>query len=177
MKFRDVLVMREQEAEKEAVKQENVQAEVLRSENKEIRVAPMKREIASEHEFFWRREDLKLVRVKNDRAFFRLETNLKAVIIPMERFGTGEVPARVLNISLGGAGLGTTCQCCKGDKLLLKVRFVPGEEMWNLFCEIVRIEEQGTAGFVYGCQWIELGEKEQERLMRSIGRLKEHMRG
>ena len=181
MKFRDALKMAEEEAEKEAEKgagkKENAHVDTSRNSEGEIRRAPVKAEIASEHDFFWRREEMKLVRVKNDRAFFRLETNLKAVIIPMERFGAGEVPARVVNISAGGMGIWTECQCCKGDRLLLKVRFTPKEEAWNLFCEIVRIEEKGVSGFVYGCRWIELGERERERLMESIERLQCGLRG
>ena len=169
-------MMRGQEAEKEIAGRKNVGMEGLEHGDMQLKDASIKKEIATEHDFFWRREELKLVRVKNDRAFFRLETNLKAVMIPMERFGAGEVPVRVLNISGGGMGIWAECQCCKGDKLLLKVRFVPGEEMWNLFCEVVRIEEQGVAGFVYGCKWIELGEEEQKRLMGSILRLEEYMR-
>ncbi|NBK91035.1 PilZ domain-containing protein [bacterium 1XD21-13] len=141
------------------------------------RTAPIEGEIASEREFFWRLEDLKLVRVENDRSFFRLETNLKAQVLHMERFGAGEVPARLLNISPGGAGIGTMCQCCKGDKLLLKVGLLTGEEEWRLFCQVVRIEECGVAGFVYGCRFVELGEQEQVRLREDIARLECQLRG
>lgn len=176
MRFRDALEMAE-EVEKEAGKKENAYVDASGNGEREIRRAPVKEEIASEHDFFWRREEMKLVRVKNDRAFFRLETNLKAVIIPMERFGAGEVSARVVNISAGGMGIWTECQCCKGDRLLLKVRFTSKEDAWNLFCEIVRIEERGISGFVYGCRWIELGERERERLMESIERLQCELRG
>ena len=180
MRFRDALAKAEEaekEAEKEAGKKENAYVDASGNGEREIRRAPVKEEIVSEHDFFWRREEMKLVRVKNDRAFFRLETNLKAVIIPMERFGAGEVPARVVNISAGGMGIWTECRCGKGHRLLLKVRFTPKEEAWNLFCEIVRIEEKGVSGFVYGCRWIELGERERERLVESIERLQCELRG
>lgn len=177
MRFRDALIRAEEEAAKETIEQKNVHTEVSESGHKGLSAASVKGEIASEHDFFWRREELKLVRVKNDRAFFRLETNLKALVIPMERFGAGEIQARVLNISAGGMGIWTEFQCCKGDKILLKVKLVPGEEEWKLFCEVVRIEEKGVAGFVYGCRWIELGEEEQGKLMESIAKLEEYMKG
>ena len=145
--------------------------------SRQARVGPIEGEIASQHEFFWRREDLKLVRVENDRAFFRVETNLKAQILHMERFGAGEVPARVRNISAGGAAIGTKCQCCTGDKILLKVKLLAKEEEWKLFCKVVRIEEHGVSGFVYGCQLIELDREEQGRLLESVTRLRWELRG
>lgn len=145
--------------------------------SRQARTAPIEGEIASQHEFFWRREDLKLVRVKNDRAFFRVETNLKAQILHMERFGAGEMQARVRNISAGGAAIGTKCQCCVGDKILLKVKLLADEEEWRLFCKVVRIEEHGVAGFVYGCQFIELDGEEQGRLLQSVTRLQFELRG
>ncbi len=145
--------------------------------SRQARVGPIEGEIASQHEFFWRREDLKLVRVENDRAFFRVETNLKAQILHMERFGAGEVPARVRNISAGGAAIGTKCQCCTGDKILLKVKLLAKEEEWKLFCKVVRIEEHGGSGFVYGCQFIELDREEQGRLLESVTRLRWELRG
>lgn len=145
--------------------------------SRQARVGPIEGEIASQHEFFWRREDLKLVRVENDRAFFRVETNLKAQILHMERFGAGEVPARVRNISAGGAAIGTKCQCCTGDKILMKVKLLAKEEEWKLFCKVVRIEEHGVSGFVYGCQFIELDCEEQGRLLESVTRLRWELRG
>ena len=145
--------------------------------SRQARVGPIEGEIASQHEFFWRREDLKLVRVENDRAFFRVETNLKAQILHMERFGAGEVPARVRNFSAGGAAIGTKCQCCTGDKILLKVKLLAKEEEWKLFCKVVRIEEHGVSGFVYGCQFIELDREEQGRLLESVTRLRWELRG
>ena len=179
MNFRDILVGMEEKKKNLGSVRGQANVSMVRGGygSSQAKMAPIEGEIASEHDFFWRKEDLKLVRVKNERAFFRLETNLKAVIIPMERFGMGEVPARVLNISPGGAGIGTTCQCCNGDKLLLKVRLLAGEEDWNLFCQVVRIEEYGVSGFVYGCRFIELGDRERERLLESIRKLEYELRG
>ena len=179
MKFREIL---EKAGEREEAPEQEKEGKGALTQkggygSSQAKEAPIEGEIASEHDFFWRREDLKLVRVKNDRAFFRLETNIKALVVPMERFGAGEIPARLMNISAGGVGIGTKCQCCQEDKLLLKVRLLAGEEEWNLFCQIVRFEERGSAGFVYGCRLIELTEKEEETLMESIERLRYELRG
>lgn len=179
MKFREIL---EKTEEKEEIPRHEKEQRASLMEgggygSRQAKEAPIEGEIASERDFFWRREDLKLVRVKNDRAFFRLETNLKAQVLHMERFGAGEIPARVLSISAGGMKIGTTCQCCLGDKLLLKVRLLAEEEIWNLFCQVVRIEEHGVAGFAYGCRLIELTEEEQARLTESISRLEYQLRG
>lgn len=179
MKFREILEMAEgkEEVPGQSRKPMAGYPEIRQGrQEKEIRNSHIKDEIASEHDFFWRRENLKLVRVKNDRAFFRVEVNLNAVVIPMERFGAGELPARLLNISGGGVAVGTKCQCCTGDRLLMKVQLLLEEEPWNLFCQIVRIEEKGISGFVYGCRLVELGDGEQERLMESIEKLQEQRR-
>lgn len=179
MDFRDILEKRAGREEEQGRVQSPASICMERGGygSRNAKAAPIEGEIASEHEFFWRLEDLKLVRVKNDRAFFRVETNLKARILHMERFVAGEMPARVMNISAGGAAIGTKCQCCKGDKLLLKVKLLTEEEDWNLFCQVLRIEEHGVSGFVYGCQFIELSEKERERLLESVTGLQYQLRG
>lgn len=179
MNFRDILEKTEGKEEVREREKSRMSVPVERGGygSRQAKTAPIEGEIASEHEFFWRLEDLKLVRVKNDRAFFRVETNLKARILRMERFGAGEMPARVMNISAEGAAIGTKCQCCKGDKLLLKVKLLREEEDWNLFCQVLRIEEHGVSGFVYGCQFIELSAKERERLLESVTRLQYQLRG
>ena len=47
-------------------------------------------------------EELTVVRVGNDRAFFRLETNLEATTTTFSGLGKGERPCKLLNISVGG---------------------------------------------------------------------------
>ena len=133
--------------------------------------------LAAEHNLFWRREELKFVQVKNERAFFRLETDLDAKIVPLGRFSNKEEAVKVLNISAGGVGIGTKYECCPGDKLLLKVCLLQERGEENLFFRVLRVEKKGIARFVYGCQFMELSNAEQEELMQTILELQRRMRG
>ena len=68
----------------------------------------------------WKVEDLVVARIGNDRAFFRLDTNLEATITSFTGLNAGEKPVRLLNISVGGACIASMNQY-KGDALLQKV--------------------------------------------------------
>lgn len=174
MRFRDILEQMEERTETEKIEKEpEVSAETV------MPAEPSEREeeILAKRELFWRAEDLRMVHVEDERSFLRLETNLRAVVIPMEHFGTGEQTARVLNISAGGAGIGTKYQCCRGDRLLLKADLLAELGIRHLFCQVERIEKKGVAGFVYGCRFIELTKEEQERMDVGIRRLRLRMRG
>ena len=48
----------------------------------------------------WKVEELQIVRAGNDRAFFRLDTNLDATLTLFGGFGAGERECRLLNISV-----------------------------------------------------------------------------
>ena len=115
--------------------------------------------------------------MRDDRAFFRLDTNLDAVIAPLGKFGNHEEAAIVRNISAGGASIGTQYECCQKERLLLKVGLLSECPEWNLFCRVLRVEKKGISGFVYGCQFIELGDAEREELMQAILELQRRMRG
>lgn len=184
MDFREILFRAEEkmEAEKEATQANAVQqrAEVVDtsiSDQKEKTMADAEQTLAAEHNFFWRMEDLKLVKVKNQRAFFRLETNLDAAIISLDKFRNKEEFAKVLNISVNGVGVGTTYPCCVGDKLLLKVCLASPWEEENLLCRVMRIEEKGVSGFVYGCQFMDQDEKDREHMLQKLLELEQRMRG
>lgn len=176
--FRELLdrTTTEIEAKGEIDKAENNPNGVIHSNSpEEVRLS--EGTVLAEHDFFWRLEDLKLVRVKNERAFFRLETNLDARMIPLGRFGNREEPVKVLNISAGGVGIGTRYQCCVRDKLLLKMCLLSEEEEENLLCQVLRVEQKGISGYVYGCRFLELSEKEQEDMMGKILELERRIRG
>ena len=56
----------------------------------------------------WQVEELTVVRIGNDRAFFRLDTDLPATVTMFSGLAIGERPCRLLNVSIGGAGRGTS---------------------------------------------------------------------
>ena len=113
-------------------------------------------------------EELTVVRVGNDRAFFRLETNLEATATTFSGLGMGERPCKLLNISVGGASISSEHRYHEGDKFLLKVRLLEDRPESAMFAQVVRVIEKDGGRFEYGCRFIELTEPDQERITQNI---------
>ena len=113
-------------------------------------------------------EHLALIKRSNDRAFFRMDTNLTASITAMGRLGVPAEDCRLLNISVGGACIGSGVRHNIGDKFLLRVRLRPNLEPNLLVCQILRIIERRYGSFEYGCRFLQLSEQEEERILQII---------
>ena len=116
----------------------------------------------------WEVEGLRVSLLRNDRAFFRLSINLDAEFTP---FGGGvgeELPCKLLNISVGGASIGTDYVFQTGDRLRLKVKLMEERDFSYLFCEVLRIipREDGTTE--YGCRFLNLSEADQDKITENI---------
>lgn len=116
----------------------------------------------------WQVEELTVLRVGNDRAFFRLETNLAATATMFSGLAMGEKPCKLLNISVGGASVSSEYRYYEGDKFLLKVRLLEERPESAIFTQIVRIIEKDDGKFEYGCRFIELTEADQDQITRNI---------
>lgn len=116
----------------------------------------------------WAVEELKLCRIGNDRAFFRLSTDLDASATMFSGLEMGEKPCRLLNISVGGACISSEYRYHEGDKFLLKVRLLEDRPESAMYSQIVRITEKEDAAFEYGCRFLELTEEDQEKITRNI---------
>ena len=116
----------------------------------------------------WHVDELTLCRVGNDRAFFRLTTNLDATATMFSGLEMGEKPCKLLNISVGGAGISSQCRYHKGDKFLLKVKLLDDRPISAIFSQVVRVIEKDGASFEYGCQFLELTEEDQEKITQNI---------
>lgn len=116
----------------------------------------------------WPVEELVVCKTGNDRAFFRLSTNLDATATMFSGLEMGEKPCKLLNISVGGASIGSESRYHQGDKFLLKVRLLEDRPMSAIFSQVVRITEKGDAKFEYGCQFLELTEEDQEKITQNI---------
>jgi len=127
--------------------------------------------------FIWNVEQLTVVQARNDRAFFRLDTNLKATVTKFSATGAEEQPCQLLNISVGGVRIASEQQYLEGDKLLLKVRLSEGQETSIMFCQVLREIEKGQGAHEYGCQFLELTEAEEEKITRNIFAAQRKMRG
>lgn len=113
----------------------------------------------------WQIRNLRVMRVENERSFSRLDTDIDAVItVP----GSDEErDCRLLNISVGGAGIGSGYRYHKGDKFLLKVQ-LSGNQPSVMYCEVLRVIEKEASWFEYGCRFLELTEADQEQITRDI---------
>lgn len=125
----------------------------------------------------WQVEELTIVRVGNDRAFFRLTTNLDATATMFSGLAMGEKPCKLLNISVGGASVSSEYRYHKGDKFLLKVRLLEDRPESAMFSQIVRVVEKDEGKFEYGCRFLELTEAGQEQITRNIFAAQRQKRG
>lgn len=125
----------------------------------------------------WQVEELTIVRVGNDRAFFRLTTNLDATATMFSGLAMGEKPCKLLNISVGGASVSSEYRYHKGDKFLLKVRLLEDRPESAMFSQIVRVVEKDGGKFEYGCRFLELTEVDQEQITRNIFAAQRQKRG
>lgn len=117
----------------------------------------------------WQVRNLTVVRVENERSFTRLNTDIDAVAVSP---GDDERVCRLLNISVGGASIGTEYRYHKGDTFLLKVK-LSGDKPSVMYCEVLRVIEKETAKFEYGCRFLELTEADQEQITRSMALIAE----
>ncbi len=124
--------------------------------------------ITLKEKHIWKVEKLMVVRVGNDRAFFRLETDLEAVVTMLGGFSAGEQLCRLLNISVGGARILSEQLYHEGDKFLLKVQLLEDRPMSMMLCKVLRVFEREDAKYEYGCRFLELNEEDQDKITQNI---------
>ena len=125
----------------------------------------------------WKVEELTVVRIGNDRAFFRLETNLDATITMFSGLTIGEKPCKMLNISIGGASVSSEYRYYEGDKFLLKVRLLEDRPESAMYAQVVRVIEKDEGKIEYGCQFLGLTEADQEQITQNIFAAQRKKRG
>lgn len=125
----------------------------------------------------WSVAELKVCRVGNDRAFFRLTTNLDATATMFSGLAMGEKPCKLLNISIGGACISSEYRYHDGDKFLLKVRLLKDRPESAMFSQVMRVIEKSGAEFEYGCRFLELTDADQEQITQNIFAAQRQKRG
>ncbi|RKJ40936.1 PilZ domain-containing protein [Acutalibacter sp. 1XD8-33] len=124
--------------------------------------------VLPEGENLWRASELTVDEIKNARAFFRLSVDLDASLTAFGGFSAGEIPCRLLNISVGGAGVRSKERYQEGDKLLLKSRLRESAPESVMYCQVLRVEEKEDGQFEYGCQFLGLTEDDQDKISQNI---------
>lgn len=119
---------------------------------------------------FWRVEKLESLQSSEHRSFFRQNIGVEGQIFP----ATGQkYPCKVLDISAGGARVLSAKLLQLEEVFRLEASFLPTEEPFALSCRIKRtIVRAETASpmkkFEYGCQFVDVPSREQERLLQVI---------
>lgn len=116
----------------------------------------------------WLVENLMVARIGNDRAFFRLDTNIDATATVLSGLNAGEKPCKLLNISVGGACIGSEYRYQEDDKFLLKVQLMEGRDLSVMYCQVLRVVDRGSGKLEYGCRFLELNEADQARITQNI---------
>ena len=127
---------------------------------------------------FWRVENLRCLKPSERRQFFRQNAGItvKAICLnevfgkerPGSPSGDQEMECFILDISAGGAMVQVTEELEEGDWLfLMDIRIIPKEPPFALTCRVQRVIQRGEKK-AYGCQFSEMEEREQDRLIKSI---------
>ena len=128
----------------------------------------MEGSISPRPKHIWQVENLSLARVGNERAFFRLETDLEASVTKFSGRGAGERSCRLLNISVGGARILSEQQYWEGDKLLLTVKLMEDRDPSVMFCQVLRVINREDGSYEYGCRFLEMNENDQDKITENI---------
>ncbi len=127
--------------------------------------------ISSSQKHIWEVENLIISRIENERSFARLNVDLDATVASSDGAEGSERACRLLNISIGGAGISSEHRYHKGDKFLLKARLSESGAPSVMFCEVLRVIERDSAKYEYGCRFIELTEADQEQIESRLERM------
>lgn len=116
----------------------------------------------------WLVEELTVCSAGNDRAFFRLATNLDATATMFSGLEMGEKPCKLLNISVGGASVSSKSRYHQGDKFLLKVKLLEDRPVSAIYSQVVRVTEKKEGEYEYGCRFLELTEEDEGKITQNI---------
>lgn len=136
--------------------------------DREKKAVYMEGTITPQPERIWLVKNLVVSRIENDRAFFRLNTNIDATATTFGGANAGQRPCKLLNISVGGAYITSQFPYQEGDTFLLKFRLLEGGEVSSIYCQVLRTIDKGSSLPKYGCRFLEVNESDQARIAQSI---------
>ena len=126
----------------------------------------------------WQVQELVVARIGNDRAFFRLDTNVDATATIMGGRNAGEKACKLLNISVGGACIASAYPFQEGDKFLLKVKLLEDRDTSVMYCQVLRIINRGeNKPTEFGCRFLELNESDEAKITQNIFAAQRKKRG
>lgn len=122
---------------------------------------------------FWRIERLRTLQSHENRNYFRQAVGSDGWVYPVTTSQGQRFSCKVLDISGGGARVVTSKLFQLDVPFQLELSLLPEEEPFLLTCKVKRIlphSKPGSPGrrFEYGCQFVDIPPREQERLVQAI---------
>lgn len=141
----------------------------IRGYNEQVHAAVyMQGVITLQPRHIWNVENLALLRVGRDRAFYRLDVNLDATVTCFHGLNAGEKPCKLVNVSVGGAGIASTVHYHEHDKLLLKVQMLEDRDLSVMMCQVLRVTKKEDGTFEYGCRFVGMSEAAEAKISQHI---------
>lgn len=141
----------------------------IRGYNDQVHAAVyMQGVITLQPKHIWNVEELVLLRVGRDRAFYRLDVNLDATVTCFHGLNAGERPCKLVNVSVGGAGIASSVHYHEHDKLLLKVQMLEDRDLSVMMCQILRVTKKENGMFEYGCRFVGMSEAVEAKISHHI---------
>lgn len=120
---------------------------------------------------FWQVENLEVLQNRENRSFFRQNTDMDARVMPSGHY-RGMSPelteCKVLDISAGGARVLSRNVYLVGDRFQLEAELLPEERPFSMVCQVLRVTPRKGFKYEYGCRFEGLSEQEQQRLLRAV---------
>ena len=122
---------------------------------------------------FWRVENLQYLQNSEKRSFFRQNIGVDGWVYPLTSSKGQRFPCTVLDISAGGARVRSTKLFQLGATFRLEVSVFPGDLPFSITCAVLRTVVRPQPGspvkkYEYGCQFVELTPRDQERLTQAV---------
>lgn len=130
----------------------------------------------SENGQIWHVEKLTLLKLENDRSYFRMDVSMDAGLTPVDRPGAEEEPCKLVDLSVGGVRIASPNRHQVGERLLLSVDLTPGKAPSTILCQILRVIGQ-EHDYEYGCRFIDLNDADEDRIVQIIFALQRKQSG
>lgn len=121
---------------------------------------------------FWRISNISQYQNYERRDFFRVQANTDTEVFRESEEGeepTEKFSAHIINISLSGILFSAERKFVEGQVLLLSpVKLAEGLLPFELRCQVRNSDEESPAGFLHRCKFLDMGQRESDRLCRAI---------
>ncbi len=136
--------------------------------DREKKAVHMEGTISPGSESTWHVTDLTILKLVNERAFFRLDIDIEASITTFSGSADRDQPCRLVNISVGGVCISSEYEHFVDDNFILKVKLLEDRPPSAMYCRILRVTEKEDSTYEYGCQFVKLSETDQDQIAESI---------